>query len=97
MTSVVPKYKMRVTWDGTTDFAQTGADISNRLIENIECWRGRDSASNAVGRSNGGGLVCMLNNQSGDYSPFNTSSPLAGTTFRCAQPNPVGCAVVMKW
>ena len=75
---MAPKYKLRVDWDGSTGFAQTGADVSSRLIGQIECWRGRDGSSNLIHRSNGGGLTATLLNTTGDYSPFNTSSPLAG-------------------
>lgn len=78
MAAVDPKYKMRVNWDGTSGFAQTGADISARIIDQIECWWGRQGAGNLVHKSVGGGLVVMLNNSTGDYSPFNTSSPLTG-------------------
>lgn len=78
MAAISPKYKLRVAWDATSDLAQTGADITSRTIDRMECWLGRDGSSNVVNRSNAGGLVAMLNNVSGDYSPNNESGPLFG-------------------
>jgi len=74
---VTPKYKLRVDWDGSSGFNQTGAELSSRLLA-LECWHGRDFASNLVGKGVAGGLVATLNNNSGDYSSFNTGSPLTG-------------------
>jgi len=68
---------LRVDWDGSTGLAQTGADVSARLLA-LQWQRGRDFASQLVGKSNAGSLVAMLNNNSGDYSPDNTSGPLTG-------------------
>jgi len=68
---------LRVDWDGSTGLAQTGADVSARLL-GLRWKRGRDFASQLVGKSNAGSLVAVLNNNSGDYSPDNTSSPLTG-------------------
>jgi hypothetical protein len=70
-------YKLRVDWAGTGLFDQTGAELSARLLT-FEYWRGRDYASSLIGKSVAGGLTAMLNNNSGDYSSFNTSSPLTG-------------------
>ncbi len=78
MAAVTPSYKLRVDWDTTSGLAQTGADITSRTIGRMECWLGKDGSSNLVNRSNAGGLVAMLNNESGDYSPNNTSGPLFG-------------------
>lgn len=78
MSAIEPSYKLRVAWDVTSGLDQTGADITSRTIGRMECWLGKDGSSNLVNRSNAGGLVAMLNNQSGDYSPNNTSGPLFG-------------------
>lgn len=76
MAQVTPKFKLRVDWDGSTGFAQTGAELSARLLA-LETSRGRDYASNLVGKSVAGVLSGELLNTSGDYSPFKTGSPLS--------------------
>ncbi len=68
---------LRVDWDGSSGLAQTGADVSARLL-GLRWARGRDYASQLVGKSNAGALVAILNNNSADYSPDNTSGPLSG-------------------
>ncbi len=68
---------LRIDWDGSTGLAQAGADVSARLLA-LEWGRGRDFASQLVGKSNEGSLVALVNNNSEDYSPDNTSSPLTG-------------------
>ena len=70
-------YKLRVKWDTTGEFDQSGAELSSRLLS-LECWRGRDFASQLVGKAVAGRLVATLNNNSGDYSSFNSGSPLTG-------------------
>tara|TARA_Y100000310_G_scaffold342714_1_gene447056 strand:+ start:1438 stop:3633 length:2196 start_codon:yes stop_codon:yes gene_type:complete len=74
---VVPTYKLRVKWDTTGEFDQSGAELSARLL-GLEWWSGRDNDSQLIGKSVAGGLVAILNNNSGDYSPLETGSPLAG-------------------
>ena len=70
-------YVLAVDWSGDGDFADTGEDITARTLE-VEYTRGADYASQLVGKAVAGTLVAKLNNTSGDYSTFNTSSPLAG-------------------
>ena len=77
MAQITPKYKLRVDWAGTGLFDQTGAELSGRLLA-LDVSRGRDYASNLVGKSVAGRLNGTLLNTSEDYSPFNTSSPLTG-------------------
>ena len=43
------------------------AELSSRLLA-LECWRGRDNASNIIGKSVAGGLIAFLNDNSGDYN-----------------------------
>lgn len=52
-------------------------DVSSRTLE-VSCSRGRDYASQLTGKSISGVLRATLNNESGDYSSFNTGSPIAG-------------------
>ena len=68
---------LKVDWDDDGDFADTGGDVTGRTMR-LECERGRDFASHLVGKSMGGKLIAVLNNESGDYSSFNASSPLTG-------------------
>ena len=68
---------LRIDWDGTSGLAQTGADVSTRLL-GLDWGRGREGASQLVAKSVAGSLIATLNNNSGDYSPDNTSSPLTG-------------------
>lgn len=77
MAQITPKYKLRVDWDGSTGFAQTGAELTSRLLA-LATMRGRDYASNLIGKSVAGSLTGELLNTSGDYSSFKTGSPLAG-------------------
>jgi hypothetical protein len=73
----VGTYVMAVDWSGDGDFGDTGEDITARTIS-VEYNRGNDYASQLVGKATAGTLTAMLNNESGDYSTFNASSPLAG-------------------
>lgn len=70
------------TWELAVDWANDGAFTGDDLITGdaiaIECWRGRDYASQVAGRSKAGRLVAQLRNDDGKYSPFNSASPLAG-------------------
>ena len=74
---VTTEYALKVDWSGDGDFGDTGEIITGRLLS-IECERGKDFPSQLTGRSIAGKLVAVLNNESGDYSPFNTSSGLYG-------------------
>lgn len=70
---------LEVDWDNDGDFGDDGEDlIAAGVVYSVECRRGRETASLAVSRSAAGQLRAVLNNSSGDYSPFNTSSPLTG-------------------
>ena len=73
----VATYVCEVDWDNDGNFADAGEDITADCLS-IETRRGRDYASQLTGRATAGKLVATLDNQSGDYSPFNTSSPLTG-------------------
>lgn len=70
-------YTFQVDWNGDSDFGDTGEDVTSRTLR-VEFVRGRDTASQLTGRSASGRLVAVLNNESGDYSSFNTASPLTG-------------------
>ncbi len=73
-------YTVLVDWSNDQDdlFDGTGEDVTARTLLPLTVERGRDYASALSGRSVAGQASIILNNESGDYSSFNTSSPLAG-------------------
>ncbi len=75
---VVATYDLDVDWSGNTDFSGTGEDIDMGRVRLIETTRGRDRASALTGKSVAGRFRAVLDNRSGDYSSFNTGSPIAG-------------------
>ena len=70
-------YALLVDWSGDGDFGDTGEVITDRVLS-IDCERGKDYPSQLTGRSIAGKLVAVLNNESGDYSPFKTDGDLYG-------------------
>ncbi len=66
-----------VDWYNDSNYGKAGCDVTARL-QKVTCQRGRDYASQLVGRSIAGQLTATLNNTSGDYSSFNGASPLTG-------------------
>lgn len=70
-------YKLYVDWDNNLSFSDATEDLTEVILY-VTCSRGRDYASQLTGRSIAGILRATLNNESGDYSSFNTSSPIAG-------------------
>jgi hypothetical protein len=70
-------YVLAVDWNNDGDFGDTGEDITARTLK-VEYLRGNDYASQLTGKAVAGRLIAELNNESGDYSTFNTSSPLTG-------------------
>jgi len=86
---VVADYSLQVDWDNSGSFGGltfpitfpgTWADggIPSSRIRGISCSFGRDRASQLTGKSKAGTLRATLDNRSGDYNAFNTSSPLYG-------------------
>ena len=71
-------YNLKVDWDDDGDYGDTGEDLQARLLR-WELRRGRDFPSQLTGKSTAARFIAIVNNESGDYSPFNTSSPLAGS------------------
>jgi len=70
-------YTLSVDWNGDDAFSGTGENVTARTLQ-CEWRRGNDYASQLVGKAISGTLTAILTNESGDYSTFNTSSPLAG-------------------
>ena len=74
----VASYKLQVDWSDDGDFLDVGESIAIGRVRRIDCFRGRDNASQLTGRSIAGRLMAVLDNRSGDYNSFNTGSPIAG-------------------
>ena len=70
-------YALYVDWSGDGDFADTGEVITSRLLS-VQTERGKDFPSQLTGKSIAGKLVAVLNNESGDYSPFKADGDLYG-------------------
>ena len=68
---------MAVDWDDDGSFADAESDVTARTFR-VDYKRGRNYASQLVGDTISGVLKATLNNESGDYSSFNTSSPIYG-------------------
>jgi len=84
----VATYRLEVDWDNSGSFDDVAfpltfpvtwaGQVSPDRIRSISCGFGRDRASQLTGKSKAGTLKALLDNRSGDYSSFNTSSPLYG-------------------
>jgi len=75
---VVATYKLQVDWNNDGDWGDTGEEIDMGRVRGITCSFGRDRASQLTGKSKAGKLRATLDNRSGDYNPFNSSSPIYG-------------------
>ena len=75
---VIPRFNLFVDWDDDTLYTGAGEDVTARLRAPLTWSTGRDYASQLNGKAIAGVLVAFLDNDSGDYSSFNTSSPLTG-------------------
>jgi len=74
-------YDLDVDWSGNTDFTGTGENLDMTRVRSIEITRGRDRASQLVGKSSASRFKAVLDNRSGDYSSYNTSSPISGNVL----------------
>jgi hypothetical protein len=72
-----PTVAVRVDWNDDADYADTGEDVSARVLHNpgIAIERGRDQIR-ALAPPMAGAATFDLNNASKDYSPENASSPI---------------------
>ena len=71
------KYNVYVDWDNNDNFSGTYDDISDDVQE-VTCKLGRDFASQLTGKAVAGTMSVKVRNETGKYSPFNTSSALTG-------------------
>ena len=75
---VVASYKLQVDWANDGSWTGTGETIDMGRVRGITCSFGRDRASQLTGKSKAGKLRATLDNRSGDYNAFNSSSPIYG-------------------
>ena len=75
---VTPRFKLEVDWNNDGEFRDTGETINMGRVRAGSYTHGRDRASQLLGRSIAGRARFVLENTSGDYSSFNSSSPLTG-------------------
>jgi hypothetical protein len=75
---VVASYKLQVDWANDGSWTGTGETIDMGRVRGITCSFGRDRASQLTGKSKAGTLRATLDNRSGDYNQFNSSSPIYG-------------------
>ncbi|MDP6403083.1 MAG: hypothetical protein QF467_06005 [SAR202 cluster bacterium] len=75
---VVATYKLQVDWNNDGDWGDTGEEIDMGRVRGITCSFGRDRASQLTGKCKAGTFRAVLDNRSGDYNPFNSSSPIYG-------------------
>ena len=76
---VTPDYTLEVDWDNDGTYGNAEADVWPRLIANtFNCRRGRNFASQLLGRSVAGALDCVLDNKDGLFDPENSNSALNG-------------------
>ena len=75
--AVETKFTLQVDWNNDGVFTGTGEDVSARTLS-LQWSRGRDAGTQLVALSVAGQMDAVLNNNSGDYSSFNTASPLSG-------------------
>lgn len=75
--SVTATYLIRVDWNGDGDFLDSEEDITDDVLS-ISTFMGRDYASQLTGKSSAGTLSIELDNTSGKYNSFYSSSPIYG-------------------
>lgn len=77
----VATYKLAVDWNDDGLFTGTGEELAMTRVRSINCFNGRDQASQLTGRSVAGRLTAILDNRSRDYNSFNTASPITGNVL----------------
>ncbi len=71
-------YQLLVDWNNNGSLNGTNEDVT-QYVRGLSSFRGRDYASQLIGRSIGGRLRSQLRNDGGTFSSFNANSPLAGS------------------
>ena len=73
-----PTWQVRIDWDNAGDYSHSEADVTSRIISSISAERGPNVEDGRVHAQTPGRISFTLNNESGDYSYYNTASPLHG-------------------
>ena len=68
---------LRIDW-GDQFYASPHSDVTGHVTSDIECERGKNTASAILGRSQAGTLTCELQNSDGLFDDENINSPLLG-------------------
>ena len=71
------RYLVQVDWNNDGDYTDTYEDISDDVLS-ITSTMGRNFASQLTGKASAGSLEITVKNNTGKYSPFNTTSELTG-------------------
>ena len=72
------EWQVRIDWDNAGDYSHSEADVTSRIISSISAERGPNVEDGRVHAQTPGRISFTLNNESGDYSYYNTASPLHG-------------------
>ena len=76
---VVADYVLQVDWDNDGTYGNANADVWGKVVEGtFQCRRGRNFASQRIGRSVAGQLLVQLDNRDGLFDPDNTMGALSG-------------------
>ena len=73
-----PTWQVRIDWDNAGDYSHAEADVTSRIISSISLERGPNVVDGRVHAQTPGRMSFILNNESGDYSYYNTAGPLYG-------------------
>ena len=76
-TPAASRYEVHVDWNGDGDFGEDGEDITQDVLQ-MSWRRGRNRASQLVGKSVAGRAKIFLRSLEGKYFPSQTQSPLSG-------------------
>ena len=71
------KYEIQVDWDGDGDFDEDFEDVTRDVL-NMTWRRGRNRASQLVGRSTAGRAQFFMRSEGGKFFPFGATGDLAG-------------------
>ena len=71
------RYLVQVDWNNDGDYSDANEDITDDVLEVVSTI-GRNFASQLTGKASAGTLEVTVKNDTGKYSPFNTSSALTG-------------------
>lgn len=74
---MAPTYWFNIDWSNNGTWTNTGEDVTHRVLQEVNVTYGRDQ-TRALSPIANGSCAFELDNNSRDYSPENSSSPLNG-------------------